>query len=149
MWKTALKKFEVIWSTYADHITSNFLKPSSTNFRPAMLRWPRTLKGPKTLAGPRTLPWLRQLTDKANLFCKNNYYIEMQIDATDPNSDYSRDKTRYYHYQTQQFIFIWIMHMKNFDKMILLVFQKTSQTFYEIISMRKYIQHARNYAFTV
>ena len=27
------------------------------------------------------------------------------------------------------------MHMKSFDKMILLVFQKTSQTFYEIISI--------------
>ena len=26
MWKTAFKKFEVIWSAKADHITSDFLK---------------------------------------------------------------------------------------------------------------------------
>ena len=26
LWKTAIKKFELIWSAWADHITSNFLK---------------------------------------------------------------------------------------------------------------------------
>ena len=26
LWKTAFKKFEVVWSAYADHITSNILK---------------------------------------------------------------------------------------------------------------------------
>ena len=27
LWKTAFKKFEVIWSASADHIASHFLKP--------------------------------------------------------------------------------------------------------------------------
>ena len=32
MRKTAFKKSEVIWRAQADHITSNFLRLSSTNF---------------------------------------------------------------------------------------------------------------------
>ena len=51
-------------------------------------------------------------------------YIEMQIDATDLSSDHCRDKIRCDHYQTQQFKFIWIIYMKNFTKMMLLIFKK-------------------------
>ena len=32
LWKTAFKKFKVIWSTSANHITSNFLKAVFHNF---------------------------------------------------------------------------------------------------------------------
>ena len=119
---------------------SNFLEGTRTLGRPATLGWPRTLKGPKTLSGPTTLAWPRQSTDKPNLICKNNYCVESQTDTANLNSDYSRDKTRPYHYQTQQFVFIWIMHMKNFHKMILLVFQKLHKHFmksYLSISMDK------------
>ena len=76
------------------------------------------------------------MTQTANLFYKSSYYIEMQIDATDLSSDYSWGKTRYYHYQTQQFKFIWIMYMKILTKIMLLIFQRNyTETFDEVKSI--------------
>ena len=31
-WKTAIRKFQVVWSAEVDHMTSNFLKAVSTKF---------------------------------------------------------------------------------------------------------------------
>ena len=76
------------------------------------------------------------MTQTVNLFYKSSYYIEMQIDATDLSFDYSRDKTRYYHYQTQRFKFMWIMCIKNLTKMMLLIFQRNyTETFDEVKSI--------------
>ena len=40
--KTAFKKSEATWSAWADHITSNFLRLSSTNFTWSILEYLET-----------------------------------------------------------------------------------------------------------
>ena len=65
MWKTAFKKFEVIWSAYAYHITSNYLKAVFHKFYLVILEYLDSNGFDKV---PKTYPLLTHFFHFSNIF---------------------------------------------------------------------------------